>query len=248
MESTGDVTDSVATQSPKRLIPARWTMPPTVKRREIRCSSASRRGALRNVMRSNLFFCINKEYFILQCLKSCFAAITYQIKHYFDFSNCKFTRSFLVSAIWRGSPCWRSSDDANTDWGHCRVKWQTELPAISSQHRRDVGCATVTTGANVVTMSPDVALLAGYICDMLLALTAIQYDMISVICYQHWWSYYVDDILVWMIVNMDMYGHQPVPATGQTLQNVEAPLSYLLKAQHWGRARAALNQEQGSIR
>ena len=74
------------------------------------------------------FFCINKEYFILQCLKSCFAAITYQIKHCFDFSNCKFTRSLLISAIWRGSPCWRSSDDANTDRVHClsprcRVKW-----------------------------------------------------------------------------------------------------------------------------
>ena len=60
-------------------------------------------------------FCINKEYFILYCLKSCFAAIKYQIKHYFDFSNCKFTRSFLISAIWRGSSCRQSSDDANTD-------------------------------------------------------------------------------------------------------------------------------------
>ena len=162
------MTDSVATQSPKRLIPTRWTMPPTVERREIRCSSASRMGALRNVMRSNLFFCINKEYYILQCLKSCFAAIKYQIKHYFDLSNCKFTRSFLISAIWRESPCRRSSDDANTDWVHwliprCKVKWQSVLPAIWSQRRRDVGCvtATVATDANVVTMSPDVALLAG---------------------------------------------------------------------------------------
>ena len=90
------------------------------------------------------------------------------MKHYFDFSNCKFTRSFLISAIWWGSPCQRSSDDANTDWVHClsprcRVKWQTVLPAISSQRRRDVECATTTVamGANVVTMSPDVALLAG---------------------------------------------------------------------------------------
>ena len=73
-----------------------------------------------------------------------------------------------MSAIWRGSPCRWSSDDANTDWVHClsprcTVKWQTELPAISSQRRRDVGCATATvaTDANVVTMSPDVALLAG---------------------------------------------------------------------------------------
>ena len=43
------------------------------------------------------------------------------------------------------------------------VKWQTVLPAIWSQRRRDVGCATATvaTDANVVTMSPDVALLAG---------------------------------------------------------------------------------------
>ena len=145
-------------------------MPPTVKRREIRCSSASCRGALRNVMHSIFFFSfINKEYFILLCLKSCSAAKRYQIKHYFDFSNCKFTRSFLISAIWRGSPCQRSSDNANTDWVHClsprcRVKWQTVLPAISSQRRRDVGCATATvaTDANVVTMSPDVALLAGY--------------------------------------------------------------------------------------
>ena len=42
-------------------------------------------------------------------------------------------------------------------------KWQTVLPAIWSQRRRDVGCATATvaTDANVVTMSPDVALLAG---------------------------------------------------------------------------------------
>ena len=125
-------------------------------------------GALRNVMRSHLFFCINKEYYIIYCLKSCFAAITYQIKHYFDFSNCKFKRSFLISAIWRGSPCRRSSDDANTDWVHClsprcTVKWQTVLPTIWSQRRRDVGCATATvaTDANVVTMSPDVALLAG---------------------------------------------------------------------------------------
>ena len=107
------------------------------------------------------FFCINKEYLILWCLKSCFAAIAYQIKHYFDFSNCKFTCSFLISAIWRGSPYRRSSDDANTDWVHClsprcTVKWQTELPAISSQCWRDVGCATATvaTDANVVTMSP----------------------------------------------------------------------------------------------
>ena len=76
-----------------------------------------------------------------------------------------------MSAIWRGSPCRRSSDDANTDWvhclsPHCTVKWQTELPAISSQRRRDVGCATATvaTDANVVTMSPDVALLAGFPC------------------------------------------------------------------------------------
>ena len=91
----------------------------------------------------------------------------YQIKHYFDFSNCKFTHSFLISAIWRGSPCRRSSDDANTDWVHClsprcRVKW----PVISSQHRRDIGSATATvaTDANVVPMSPDVALLAGYMC------------------------------------------------------------------------------------
>ena len=39
------------------------------------------------------------------------------------------------------------------------------LPAISSQRRRDVGCATATvaTDANVVTMSPDVALLAGQV-------------------------------------------------------------------------------------
>ena len=116
------------------------------------------------------FFCINKEYFILLCLKSCFAAIMYQIKHYFDFSNCKFTRSFFISAIWRESPCRQSSDDANTDWVHClsprcRVKWQTVLPAIWSQRRRDIGCATATvaTDANVVPMSPDVALLAGYI-------------------------------------------------------------------------------------
>ena len=114
------------------------------------------------------FFGINKECFILECLKSCFAAIMYQIKHYFDFSNCNFTRSFLISAIWRGSPCPRSSDDANTDWVHylspcCRVKWQTVLPAISSQRRRDVGCATATvaTDANVVPMSLDIALLAG---------------------------------------------------------------------------------------
>ena len=163
------MTDSDATQSPKRLIPTRsGTMPSTMKRREIRCSSASRRGALGHVMRSNLFFCINKEYFILYCLKSCFAAIMYQIKHYFDFNNCKFTRSFLISPIWRGSPCRRSSEDANTDWVHClsprcRVKWQTVLPAISSQRWRDIGCATATvaTDANVVPMSPDVALLAG---------------------------------------------------------------------------------------
>ena len=114
---------------------------------------------------------INKEYFILECLKSCFAAITYQIKHYFNFSNCKFTLSFLISAIWRGSPCRQSSDDANTDWVHCpsprcRVKWQTVLPAILSQRRCDVECATATvaTDANVVTMSPDVALLAGIHC------------------------------------------------------------------------------------
>ena len=113
MERT--VTDSVATQSPKRLIPTRWTMPPTVKRREIRCSSASRMGALRNVMRSNLFFVSTKSILFYSASK----AIKYQIKHYFDLSNCKFTRSFLISAIWRGSPCRRSSDDANTDWVHC---------------------------------------------------------------------------------------------------------------------------------
>ena len=93
----------------------------------------------------------------------------YQIKHYFDFSNCKFTLNFLISAIWRGLPCRRSSDNANTDWVHClslrcRVKWQTVLPAIWSQRRHDVRCATATvaTDANIVTMSPDVTLLAGY--------------------------------------------------------------------------------------
>ena len=109
-----------------------------------------------------------QQSFIVQCLKSCFQAITYQIKYYFDFSNCKFTRSFLISAIWQGSPCRQSSDDANTDWVHClsprcKVKWQTVMPAIWSQRRRDVGCATATmaTDANVVTMSPNVALLAG---------------------------------------------------------------------------------------
>ena len=63
-------------------------------------------------------------------------------------------------------PSRRSSNDANTDWAHClsprcRVKWQPVLPAISSQRRRDVECATATTYANVVMMSPDVALLAG---------------------------------------------------------------------------------------
>ena len=158
MESTGETWLTVLqhqAQRAKRLIPTRWTMPPTVKRREIRCSSASRRGALRNVMPSNLLFCINKEYFILECLKRCFAAITYQIKHYFDFIDYKFTCSFLISAIWRGSPCRRSSDDANTDWVHClspccTVKWQTVLPAI--------GCATAT-----VATDANVALLAGYI-------------------------------------------------------------------------------------
>ena len=77
------------------------------------------------------FFCINKEYFILLCLKSCFAAITYQMKHYFDFSNCKFTCRFLIFAIRQGSPCRRSSDNANTDWVHClrprcRVKCDLE--------------------------------------------------------------------------------------------------------------------------
>ena len=91
----------------------------------------------------------------------------YQIKHHFDLSNCKFTHSFLISAIWRGSPCRRSNDDANTDSTAqvraAELKWQTVLPAIWSQRRRDVGCATATlaTDANVVTMSPDVALLAG---------------------------------------------------------------------------------------
>ena len=146
-------------------------MPATVKRREIRCSSTSRRGALRNVMRSNLFL-YQQEYFVLWCLKSCFAAITYQIQRYFVFNNCKFTCSFLISVMWRGSPCRRSSDDANTDWVHwlslrCRAKWQTVLPVIWSQRRRNVGCATATvaTDANVVTMSPDVALLAGVICN-----------------------------------------------------------------------------------
>ena len=66
-----------------------------------------------------------------------------------------------------GLPCRLSSDNANTDWvhcpgSHCRVKWQTVLPALWSQRRRDVGCATATmaTDANVVTMSPEVALLA----------------------------------------------------------------------------------------
>ena len=100
--------------------------------------------------------------------RSCFAAITYQIKHYFDISNCKFTCRYLIPAIWRGSPCRRSSNDANTDWVHClsprcRVKWQTVLPAIWSQRWCDFGCATTTvaTDANVVTMSPDVASLAG---------------------------------------------------------------------------------------
>ena len=89
-----------------------------------------------------------------------FSAITYQIKHYLDLSNCKFTRSILISATWWGSPCRRSSDDANPDWVHClgsrcRVKWQTVLRALWSQRRRDVGCATATmaTDANVVTTS-----------------------------------------------------------------------------------------------
>ena len=117
-------------------------MPPTVKRQEIRCSSASRRGVLRNVMRSNLFFCINKEYFILECLKSCFAAITYQIKHYFDFSNCKFTHSFLISAIWRGSPCRRSSDDANTDWVHCQSP-RCRVKCRGSRNERPIVWSTI---------------------------------------------------------------------------------------------------------
>ena len=94
----------------------------------------------------------------------------YQIKHYFDLSNCKFTRSFLISAIWRGSPCRRSSDDANTDWVHCpsprcRVKVADcaacDLEPTSA--RRWVCDVTVATDANVVTMSPDVALLAGLV-------------------------------------------------------------------------------------
>ena len=111
--------DSVATQSPKRLILTRWTMPPTVKRREIRCRPHPAGGALRNGMHSIfLFFLYQQRLFYSIVPQSCFAAITYQIKHYFDFSNCKFTRSFLISAIWRGSPCRRSSDDANTDWVH----------------------------------------------------------------------------------------------------------------------------------
>ena len=160
--------DSVATQSPKRLIPTRWAMPLTVKRREIRCSSASRRGRF-EMWCVQFFFCINKEYFVLLCLKSCFAAKTYQIKNYFDFSNCKFTRSFLISAIWWGSPWRQSSDNANTDWVHClslrcRVKWQTVLPAISNQRRHGVGFATATVAKDAsVKMSPDVALLAGRI-------------------------------------------------------------------------------------
>ena len=63
----------------------------------------------------------------------------YQIKHYFDFSNCKFTHSFLISAIWRGSPCRRSSDDANTDWvhclsRHCRVKMAWDLEPTFARH------------------------------------------------------------------------------------------------------------------
>ena len=74
----------------------------------------------------------------------------------------------MIFAIWRGSPCQRSSDDANTDWVHClsrrcRFKWQTVLPAIWSQRQHDVGCATATmaTDTNVVTMLPNVTLLAG---------------------------------------------------------------------------------------
>ena len=156
MESTGETWLTVLQHQAQRLIPTRWMMPPIVKRREIRCSSVSRRGALRNVMRSIFFFFLYQQ------------RVFYSIVPQKFFSNCKFTRSFLMSAIWQGSPCRRSSDDANTDWVHClsprcTVKWQTELPAISSQRRRDVGCATATvaTDANVVTMSPDVALLAG---------------------------------------------------------------------------------------
>ena len=68
-EHRWDVTDSVATQSPTRLIPTRWTMPPTVKRREIHCSSASRRGALQNVMRSNLFFVSTKSILLYSASK-----------------------------------------------------------------------------------------------------------------------------------------------------------------------------------
>ena len=57
------------------------------------------------------------------------------------------------------------------------VKWQTVLPAIWSQRRRDVGCATATvaTDANVVTMSPDVALLAGEAVPVLLPGFAIKW-------------------------------------------------------------------------
>ena len=80
-----------------------------LKRREIRCLGALRCDA------SNLF--------LVSILFYSASSITYQIKHYFNFSNCKFTLSFLISAIWRGSHCRRSSDPTQTEFClSCRVR------------------------------------------------------------------------------------------------------------------------------